>query len=38
MNKDFYIFVVKVCVKLLMDEDICFLRDDECFIDRVRIV
>lgn len=37
MNKDFYIPVAKVCVKLLMDEDIRSLRDDECLTDRVRI-
>lgn len=36
MNKDFYIPVAKVCGKLVMDEDICSLRDDECLTDGVR--
>lgn len=37
MNKDFYIPVAKVCGKLVMDEDIRSLRDNECLTDRVRI-
>lgn len=35
MNKDFYIPVAKVCGKLVMDEDIRSLRDNECLTDRV---